>query len=198
MWIFCGLGNPGKEYELTRHNYGFLALDAFAQAKGLIFEKDPSIEAEIARYRNRAILMKPQTYMNLSGRAVVKALRKFNLTPENLLVIYDDLDLPLGRMKLLPKGGAGGHRGILSIIESLRTENFPRLRLGIGRPNKLDARNYVLSPFTEEELPIVEKVLEIVCKALEEILYTDLHRVMTKINSLKEVSSTLSGPTFKL
>lgn len=183
MWIYCGLGNPGLTYEKTRHNFGFLALTAFATKHKLNFQMNSALESELAFYRDKAILLKPMTYMNLSGRAVKKALNKYGLSPQNLLVIYDDLDLPLGRMKLLPKGGSGGHRGVQSIISELQTKEFPRLRLGIGRPEKGDPRDYVLSPFREEEWPIVESVLERVVLALEELLYHGLLKTMHKVNS---------------
>lgn len=183
MWIFCGLGNPGVAYEKTRHNFGFLALDRFAEKHKLMFQGSQALEGEIAFYKDKALLLKPLTYMNLSGRAVKKTLDKFKLEPQNLLVIYDDLDLPLGKMKLLPKGGAGGHRGVQSIISSLQTKDFPRLKLGIGRPEKGDPRDYVLSPFEEEEWPIVEGVLDKVVLALEELLSIGLLKTMNKINS---------------
>lgn len=190
MWLFCGLGNPGKEYELTRHNFGFLAVEYFAKNKGVSFRVDPSIEAEVGNYRERAILLKPLTFMNLSGRAVKKALKKFSLQTEQLLVIYDDLDLPLGKIKLLPKGGSGGHRGVQSIIDYLGTTHFPRLRLGIGRPKdkNVDIKEYVLSPFSKTELVIVEKVLEIVNTIFDELIYTDLLRIMNKVNSMDQIS----------
>lgn len=190
MWLICGLGNPGKEYELTRHNFGFLAVDHFTRRKGINFSLDTSVEAEVARYRDKAVIIKPMTFMNLSGRAVKKALKKFSVGPENLLVIYDDLDLPLGRIKLLPKGGSGGHRGVQSIIDYLGTNLFPRLRLGIGRPSdkKIDISTYVLSPFNKTELPIVEKILEVVYMTLEDLLYIDFLRVMNKVNTLQPIT----------
>lgn len=188
MWIFCGLGNPGKEYEKTRHNFGFLTLSAFAEKHNLVFHLEPSLESEVAEYRQKALLLKPLTYMNLSGRAVKKALKYYGESPQNLLVIYDDLDLPLGRIKLLPKGGSGGHRGVSSIIEAIGTEDFPRLKLGIGRPERgVNPKDYVLSPFKEEEWPIVQKVLERAVFALKSLLYQGLLRTMTEVNSLKEV-----------
>ncbi len=188
MWIFCGLGNPGEEYRLTRHNFGFLVVSSFAEKHKLSFKFDSSLESEIAPFKDKALLLKPMTYMNLSGRAVKKVLNKYKIPPENLLVIYDDLDLPLGRIKLLPKGGAGGHRGVQSIIEALNTENFPRLKLGIGRPKKgKDPKEYVLSPFLEEEWPTVKKVIELATSTLEEIIFIGLWKTMTKVNSLKDL-----------
>lgn len=186
MWIFCGLGNPGREYEKTRHNFGFLVVSHFAKKHSLTFKFDTSLESEIAKFRDKALLVKPQTFMNLSGRAVKKILQKYSEVPENLLVIYDDLDLPLGKIKLLPKGGAGGHRGVLSIIEFLHTKDFPRLKLGIGKPIEKGLRkDYVLSPFSEEEWKLVEEVLDRSVLALEDILSLGFIKAMTKINSSK-------------
>ncbi len=187
MWIFCGLGNPGEEYRFTRHNFGFIVLDFFAQKKGLSFEFKPEFEAEIARYKNKALLVKPMTYMNLSGRSIKKLLfRKGDM--KNFLVIYDDLDLPPGRIKILPKGGSGGHRGVQSIIDALNSKDFPRIKLGIGRPPEgISVKDYVLSPFTKEEWNVVKKVCEVISIALDEILVLGLNKVMTKYNSLKKI-----------
>ncbi len=183
MWIFCGLGNPGTQYLLTRHNFGFMVIDAFAESFSLKFKDVPELEAQIAFYKDRAILVKPLTYMNLSGRAVKKVLKKTGKNVKELMVIYDDMDLPLGKIKILPKGGAGGHNGIKSIIEHLQTKEFPRMKLGIGRPPDKNYKNYVLSPFSKEEINIVSKVIKTACLALKDLLTTDLFQVMTKYNS---------------
>ncbi len=183
MWIYCGLGNPGKEYEKTRHNFGFLVLSHFAKKHNLTFKFDSSLESEIAKYRDKALLVRPLTFMNLSGRAVKKVMQRYGELPQNLLVIYDDLDLPLGKMKLLPKGGAGGHKGVLSIIENLQSSDFPRLKLGIGKPEKGLAKDYVLSTFNEKEWQIVQEILEKASLVLEDILYLGLLKTMTKVNS---------------
>jgi len=186
MWVFCGLGNPGKNYERTRHNFGFMVVSAFAEKRRLRFKYDDSYPAEVARLNGTCLLFKPMTYMNLSGVAVKKLFKKEGLKPEELLVIYDDMDLPLGRIKLLPKGGAGGHNGVKSIISELGVNTFPRLKLGIGRPPAgVDPRDFVLSPFTFEEYSIVEKVIELATQALEDLLQEDLLKVMTKYNSIK-------------
>jgi len=187
MWLFCGLGNPGEKYKDTRHNFGFLVIDNFAKKHGLDFKLYKDLESEAAFYEDKAILIKPLTYMNLSGRAVKKWITKENILLTNLLVIYDDLDLPLGKIKILPKGGAGGHKGMLSIIESLGTTEFPRMRLGIGKPSNGSVIDYVLSPFLDEEKPKVIKVLEISSSALEDILNLGFFKTMTKYNSLNEV-----------
>ena len=184
MWLFCGLGNPSERYKNTRHNFGFLVIDNFAKKHNLSFKFYKDLESEAVFYKDKAILIKPHTYMNLSGRAVKKWIIKKNIPLTNLLVIYDDMDLPLGKIKILPKGGAGGHKGMISIIESLGTTEFPRMKLGIGKPSIGSVVEYVLSPFSEEEKPKVIKVLDLSSSALEDILNIGLLKAMTKYNSL--------------
>jgi PTH1 family peptidyl-tRNA hydrolase len=156
-----GLGNPGKQYKNTRHNVGFMIADAVASSlrcNKKIKEKCFSHIYECPDHD--VIIVKPQTYMNNSGIAVKNLLKDYNLKPDEILVIYDDLDLPLGTVKLRLKGSSGGHRGVKSIIEQIKTENFPRLKIGIGRPqNKKEVVDYVLSPFTKDERYILEKVI---------------------------------------
>ena len=154
-YLIIGLGNPGREYAQTRHNAGFLLVDALAARLGVRFRRlQFKALTTDARYGDaKIILAKPQTYMNLSGQAVGPLLRFYKIPPERLLVAYDDLDLPLGTVRLRPKGGHGGHKGMRSIIERLGTQEFPRLRLGIGRPpGRMDAADYVLQPFAPAEL----------------------------------------------
>ncbi|OAG27825.1 aminoacyl-tRNA hydrolase [Thermodesulfatator autotrophicus] len=180
-WLWVGLGNPGPQYRFTRHNFGFLVLEEFARLKGLKFSKGP-YQSLVSAYKDAFLLM-PQTFMNLSGEAVAPLSRKLRIPPERILVIHDDLDLPLGRIKFAPKGGAGGHRGVKSIIEALGTKDFPRLKLGIGRPPQgIAVRDYVLSPFSEEEKPLVRKVLETACEALDYLLEHDLAKTMSLFN----------------
>lgn len=187
MWLFCGLGNPGERYKNTRHNFGFLVIETFAKKHHLNFKFYKDLESEAAFYKDKAILIKPLTYMNLSGRAVKKWVLKEGISLNNLLVIYDDLDLPLGKIKILPKGGAGGHKGMLSIIEALETSDFPRMKLGINKPLNQPIIDYVLSPFSEEENPKVIKILDLASSALQDILNLGLLKTMTKYNSLNEL-----------
>lgn len=184
MWLFCGLGNPGKEYEKTRHNFGFLVVDMFARHHNLTFRVYKDLESEAAFFKDLAIIVKPLTYMNLSGRSVKKWIEKEKIPLDKLVVIHDDMDLPLGRIKILPKGGAGGHRGVLSIIENLGTSNFPRMKLGIGKPQDGDTVKFVLSPFSEEEIKKVEKILKLASQAIDEIIFKGLLKAMTFYNSL--------------
>jgi len=192
MWLFCGLGNPGEKYKNTRHNFGFLVLDTFAKKHSLNFKIYKDLESEAVFYKDKTILVKPLTYMNLSGRAVKKWILKEGIPIERLLVIYDDMDFPLGKLKILPKGGAGNHKGMLSIIDALGTSDFPRMRLGIGKPLIGSAKDYVLSPFLKEEMPKVIKILDLASSALEDILNIGLLKAMTKYNSLNRCSDEKS------
>lgn len=160
--ILVGLGNPGREYARTRHNVGFMLIDRLAvrlDAQGMRLQSDAIVTT--ARLEDRKILLaKPQTYMNLSGRAV-QSLARFYKTPlTNLLVAYDDLDLPLGSLRLRPGGGPGGQKGMASTLEMLGSQDVARLRIGIGRPpGRMDPAAYVLQKFNERELETVSEVL---------------------------------------
>ena len=157
-WMIAGLGNPGKKYERTRHNVGFMVVDELRRAmqgNSPIRRFDAEI-AERATDLGRLVLLKPQTFMNLSGNAVSAAVRWYRVPLEQLLVVYDDLDLPFGQLRIRPSGSSGGHNGIASIIERLGTDRFPRLRIGIGRSEHASTIGYVLSRFNAAE----EKQLE--------------------------------------
>ncbi len=161
--LVVGLGNPGKEYENTRHNVGFMVVDELVKT---LRAKGPFQEALSLLYKARlggkeVILAKPQTYMNNSGAAVINLLEEYSLSPEEMIVVYDDLDLPLGSMRLRLKGSSGGHKGVESIINYIGTQNFPRLRIGIGRPKKKeDVVKYVLSPFPPDEERVISQVVK--------------------------------------
>ncbi|MEN3034008.1 MAG: aminoacyl-tRNA hydrolase [Aquificaceae bacterium] len=160
--LVLGLGNPGKRYEKTRHNVGFMVVDGIAKRLRL---KDCKIESLSCVYRARLagrdiLLAKPQTYMNNSGLALVNLLEDNELGPENLLVVYDDLDLPLGKLRLRLEGSSGGHRGIESIIKEIKTQSFARLKIGISRPQrKEDVNSYVLSEFNDHEIELCDRVI---------------------------------------
>lgn len=160
--LVVGLGNPGKEYENTRHNVGFMVVDEVLRRFKV---KNRSEESLSFVYRVRiggreVVLAKPQTYMNNSGLAVENLLEDLGIPPESMLVVYDDLDLPLGMTRLRLEGSSGGHKGMESIINTIKTTRFPRLRIGIGRPKrKEEVIRYVLSPFDREEVPLLKRVL---------------------------------------
>ena len=168
MKIIVGLGNPGREYEVTRHNIGFMVLDNLVDSIGEKFRKSP-FNAEICKTRigtNGVILLKPTTYMNNSGQAVRAAMEWYNLDNRSLLVVYDDMDLPLGHIRLREKGSAGTHNGMRDIIA--KVGETPRLRIGIGRPSDMDLKDYVLSNIDAMSKEIFDKVfMEAVDKITE-------------------------------
>ncbi len=188
MKLVFGLGNPGKEYERTRHNVGFQILDVLARRYGVSFSSH-KYKALVARVRigdERLLLVKPITFMNLSGEAVAPIVHFYKVPLTEILVVYDDLDLPLGVLRLRPKGGAGGHKGLESIIQHLGSNEFPRLRVGIGRPpGRMDAADFVLRPFTKEEEEIMAVVREEAADAIELWVREGLERAMNRVNSLK-------------
>ncbi len=185
-FLVVGLGNPGRQYAHTRHNIGFMCVDAFAQKHGLSFQSKKKSKAKIAQGhigQTRVLLAKPQTYMNRSGSSVQGLAAYYRIPAEHIIVIFDDLDLPLGMLRIRPKGGSGGHRGMKDIIEHLGTQEFPRIRVGIGRPeDTTDPANYVLHPFTKTEESVVEETITRVCNALEAWLTTGIEAAMNRYN----------------
>lgn len=167
--LIVGLGNPGPEYAGTRHNAGFQFLDRLAGKHGLKFTllKFKAYLAEGEIRGCRVILAKPLTFMNLSGQAVKPLVKSYGIQLEDLLVVYDDMDLPLGSLRFRPQGGAGGHKGMRSVIEALGNRQFPRLRFGIGRPRRGDPVDYVLSEFTEDEKAAMERAYELGVRIVE-------------------------------
>ncbi len=182
--LIVGLGNPGKQYSRTRHNVGFMVVDRISELTGIKLNT-LRYQALIGR-KNGLILVKPMTFMNLSGRAVAPLLQELKLTPSRLLVIYDDLDLPFGTIRIKPKGGSGGHKGVMSIISSLGTEEFPRVRVGIlGAERKAwvtSVVDYVLSPFSKEELEYLNEVVEQAAAAALMIYEEGLEKAMNEFN----------------
>jgi PTH1 family peptidyl-tRNA hydrolase len=184
MKLIVGLGNPGSRYRLTRHNVGFMVVDALADRWRIpVGGKRHEAElgtGEIASVR--AVLAKPQTFMNASGESVTKIRRLHRLDPADILAIYDDLDLPLGRIRLRAEGGAGGHNGVASLI-SVLGKGFPRLRVGIGRPpGGADPVGYVLEPFTPSERAAVEDSIARAADGAESWLTQGLEPTMNVVN----------------
>jgi len=179
-----GLGNPGKQYEKTRHNVGFMVADAVASLLRCNKKFKEKCFSHIYECTDHDVLIvKPQTYMNNSGVAVKNLLEDYNLKPEEILVIYDDLDLPLGTIRLRKKGSSGGHKGIQSIIENIKTENFPRLKIGIGRPERKDqVVDYVLSEFSKDEKLIIEKVIQSAAECILNVLKYGIDKSMNFCN----------------
>lgn len=170
MKLIFGLGNPGKQYEKSKHNIGFLALDALADSLALSFNKTKfkSVYAEGRIGTEKVVLIKPQTYMNLSGESVQPWVDYYNLTEDDILVIYDDMDLPVGKTRLRLQGGHGGHNGVKSIIQHLGTKSFNRVRVGVGRPlPKQDVVSHVLSPFPADAIADMKAALHTTTEAIK-------------------------------
>lgn len=177
MFLVVGLGNPGSEYANTRHNVGFMAADAIcSRYKFDIYKKKFDGEVAMGQIANeKVIVLKPHTYMNLSGNAVVKAALFYKILPENIIVIHDDMDLKSGQLKAKRGGGAGGHNGLKSIDAHI-TSNYNRIRIGVGHPaNKgNDVINYVLGSFSKEEKKLLEASLDTVTEAVEVLIRNDI------------------------
>jgi PTH1 family peptidyl-tRNA hydrolase len=184
--LIVGLGNPGRKYAANRHNAGFHCLDRLADAHHLVFDGKRD-QAELAMGHiagRRVILAKPQTYVNGSGEAVGALARFYKIEAGDVLVIYDDLDLPQGTIRLRPQGSSGGHRGIESIIEHLGTREFPRLRVGIGRPpGRMEPKAYVLQDFTAAELEVMEEVYQRAMVAVEALIQEGVKEAMNRFNA---------------
>jgi len=184
--LVVGLGNPGEAYRLTRHNLGFLVVDHLGNDHGiqLTRKRAESLWGRGAIAGHPVILVKPQTFMNRSGEAVVALMRYFSLSPEHLVVIQDDLDLEFGRMRLVPGGGTGGHRGIHSIHETLGVTEYARLKIGIGRPCHGESpERYVLSPWYEDQWAEVPQVVAGAAAAITNLLADGLDKAMTVVNA---------------
>lgn len=184
--MVVGLGNPGPEYHNTRHNVGFRCADALAQAHGLSFDPRKRSKARIADGMiggKHVLIVKPQTYMNLSGSSVQGLAAFYKITPDHMVVISDDLDLPLGTLRIRSKGGSGGHKGLTDIIRRLGTQNFARIRFGIGRPpGRTDPADFVLQGFDPDELPLVEQTVARAIKAVETWLTDGIDASMNRYN----------------
>lgn len=173
MKLIVGLGNPGPRYHATRHNLGFLAIEALGEAHQIPLQHHLPIAVygEGAVGVRRVVLAKPLTYMNASGKAVIGLCEHFAVVPRDVIVVHDDLDLPLGRVKLKTQGGDAGHYGVRSVIEHLGTGEFTRIRVGIGRPtSKEEVVLFVLSPFTPDELPLVDCAIRNTVEKIDTLL----------------------------
>ncbi|MHB0875846.1 MAG: aminoacyl-tRNA hydrolase [Anaerolineae bacterium] len=184
--LIVGLGNPGSEYRGTRHNAGFRVVEEFASRRHFRFgPARKQARVAVGHVGDLTVaLLEPLTYMNVSGEAIAKALREYNLTPADLLVVYDDVDLPLGRLRVRTQGSAAGHKGVLSTIERLGTADFARLRVGIGRPDGGDVKDYVLSPFSRDEEATFAGVLDRAVSAIETFLSEGVDVAMNQFNKV--------------
>ncbi len=193
IFLIVGLGNPGSQYEGTRHNVGYMVVDEIVR----LFDCGPNVNKWDAQFFRERIwgksiyFIKPTTYMNLSGKAVAKFVDFYKLSTENIIVVHDDLDMKTGRLKLVKGGGAGGHNGIRSLIQSLGTKDFYRLKIGIGRPGQdnvhkdFPVEKYVLSLFAEQELEFVQKRFEPLFEGLRYFVEGDVGKAMGHLNRFK-------------
>ncbi len=189
--LLVGLGNPGRKYADTRHNVGFMVLDRLAQRLGVSFEKQKKLNAEWSR-DSELFLVKPRTFMNESGRSVRAAMQFYKISWEQLLIVYDDVDLPLGSIRMRPGGGAGGHNGMRSIISAVGTDRFARLRVGIGRPGgqtSPGAVGHVLGKFSASERSELEKCLDTAVLAVTHVRNHGLQAAMNVFNRKPETET---------
>ena len=188
MHVICGLGNPGKEYEATRHNMGFLAVDVLADKLG-VSVRQLKFKALIGEGRigtEKVLLVKPQTYMNLSGECIRPLMDFYKLEPEKLIVIYDDIDLSVGDIRVRAFGGPGTHNGMRSIVKLLGSDRFPRVRIGTGANGSQDLASYVLGKWTESERPLLADAVKNAADAAEAIVALGADKAMNRYNTKKK------------
>ena len=196
--LIVALGNPGKEYEETRHNLGWMALDDFIadlSRAGVQVNEIKGPKAALALWRAKIngadwLMCKPLTYMNKSGEAVGALLRFYRIEPENMLVLHDEVDLPLGRIKLKKGGGTAGHNGLKSLAQHLGSQEFARLRLGVGKPVRGEMANHVLARFRSEEADVLEEVVKFAAAQVYEYTREDFDKVVARVNSFNLVKET--------
>ena len=185
MYLIVGLGNPGLQYADTRHNVGFMLLDYLAQENKVSFteSKWKALIAKTFIWNESVVLLKPETFMNASGTAVAAVAHFYNLSTDNIIVIHDDLDMPPGRVKIVSGGGAGGHKGVRSCIEHLGTKNFPRIKIGIGRPTiPIPPEKYVLSRFGTEEHEVINQRMVVVVGGIKTLVQQGISAAMNAVN----------------
>lgn len=183
MKLIVGLGNPGKEYELTRHNMGFLTIDKLADEWGVYVDKkyNKGLFQKVKYFDEDVYLLKPQTFMNLSGTSVSDFVSYFRINLEDIVVVYDELALPPGKIRLRLGGSSGGHKGMQNIIDQLKTDKIKRIRIGVGEP-QYNVIDYVLSKPSKEDQDLINLAIEKAVEAIKDILKNDFHHAMSKYN----------------
>lgn len=182
MKLVVGLGNPGKKYEKTKHNIGFMCLDYYAKQNNQSFKKENKFNGESLKIGN-LILLKPHTFMNLSGESIVKVMNFYDIGTDDVLIIYDDLSLPFNKIRLREKGSAGGHNGVKSIINHLKTQEFKRIKIGIDQNPLIETKDYVLSKFSKVELKEIDDTLHTVSNIIDDFKNNqDFVNIMNKYN----------------
>ena len=185
MKLIVGLGNPGKEYENTRHNIGFICIDHYVKTKKIddFKEKFNGLYTKFLYNNEQIILLKPLSYMNLSGTVVSKYVNYYKIKPNDILVIHDDLDMPTGKIKLKANSSSGGHNGIKNIIEELQTPYFNHLKIGISKDSRMEVKDYVLGKFKEEEIEILNNTIKTTDNIIDDYLQLNFDKLMNKYNS---------------
>jgi len=189
LWLIVGLGNPGSRYQKTRHNVGFLAVEECIRRQPLdCKEKEDYKICKGSLGDEKIIFLEPLTFMNRSGIAVRKIMQKSNISPEALIVIHDDLDLAAGSLKICKKGSSGGHKGIESIIQNIGTQEFTRIRVGIGRDPFVPAEEYVLSKFRKDEMQLIREAIEKAAGSVYAIINEGVEKAMNRFNRTQILS----------
>ena len=184
MKLIVGLGNPGKKYEGTRHNMGFMAIDLLSDQAQIDVDKEVfhGLMGRGKIYDEDVILFKPTTFMNLSGTAVQEVVHYFKIALEDIVVIYDDMAIPIGSIRLRKEGSSGGHKGMQNIIDCLSSDQIKRIRVGIGEPGEWDTIDYVLSKPLKDDMPLIEEAIANAVRGVKEYLKSDFDRAMNKYN----------------
>lgn len=184
MKLIVGLGNPGKEYEKTRHNIGFMSIDYYCESRNIKFEKQKfnGIYAEKIINNEKIIFLKPQSYINLSGEVIIKFISYFKIDKSDILIISDDLDLKIGTYKLKPKGSAGGHNGLKNIEFNLKSQEYKRLKIGISNDKTIETKDYVLGAIKNENMKIYNKMFEITNNIIDDFIIMNFDLLMNKYN----------------
>ena len=187
-WLIVGLGNPGREYEKTRHNTGFRAMDILAEKLNAKVDrlKFQGLYTQVNYNGKKLFLLKPQTYMNLSGDCVQKLLHFYKVPPEHLIVMYDDIDLPTGSLRIRANGSAGTHNGMRSVVACVNSENFPRIRIGVGKQGEGELKDYVLGKPSKADQALLEETFEKAAEAAELIIAGDISKAQMRFNKKHE------------
>lgn len=188
MYVIAGLGNPGKKYEKTRHNMGFLVLDEFAARQGITISriKHRALIGEGIVAGEKVLLVKPQTYMNLSGESLREVMAYYNVPIENLIVVYDDMDLDTGSLRIRKKGSSGSHNGMKSVIYQLQSDQFPRIRVGIGSSSGADWKDFVTGKVSQGEAKLLAEAIKKAAESIECIISSGIDIAMNKYNTGKK------------